>query len=87
MKYVIKPRSVQVWLDDRLLRETNSEDFDTQGFFRIYCYSGIDITSIKIRKSKDHGNFVPVPLDGYTNTLLFPGNDKIKDLVLLKKRQ
>lgn len=85
VRYVIKTHSVQVWLDHRLLRETKNEDFESGGFFRIFCYSGIDIASITITNSKDYGNFVPVHLDGYTNTSLFPGKDKIKNLLISKK--
>ncbi len=82
IRYVIKQNSVQVWLDDRLLRETKSEGISTDGFFRIYCYSGIDISSIKIKGSRDYGNFVPVPIDGYVNESLFPANDRIKDILV-----
>ncbi len=82
VRYVIKEHNIQVWLDDRMLRETSSETFNTRGFFRIHLYPGIDIASIKIKSVRDYGNFVLVPIDGYVNTSSFPGKDKIKRILV-----
>ncbi|MCM8759359.1 MAG: hypothetical protein NC906_06270 [Candidatus Omnitrophica bacterium] len=81
IRYVIKPSSVQVWIDDRLLREKTDGDFIKEGFFRITCYQGIDINSLKLNSFKDYGKFVPVPIDGYTNTSFFPGKDKVEKII------
>ncbi|MCX7705102.1 MAG: hypothetical protein N2115_02435, partial [bacterium] len=85
IRYVINKSGVQIWLDDRLLRETPCNGLNTEGFFRVQCYHGIDIAGLKISAVRDYNKFVPIPIDGYVNTKSFPGSDSIKNIVELKK--
>jgi len=85
IRYVLRQNCLQVWLDDRLLREIKGPSINPAGFIKIYCYEGVAISSIKINHAEQNTKFEPIPIDGYTNAGDFPKNDRIAKILILHK--
>ncbi|MCM8763781.1 MAG: hypothetical protein NC830_00210, partial [Candidatus Omnitrophica bacterium] len=86
IRYVIHQNNLQIWIDDRLLREIQGDWVSTEGFVKIYCYEGVAISSIKTSSAEKYTKFLPVPLDGYLNASYFPAKDKIERLLIPYER-
>jgi len=75
LRYVLRKDNVQVWLDDRLLREVTGADAISEGHFRLSFWQGLEMASVRVRGlPPDDPLFEPVPLDGYLTASKPAGN-------------
>ncbi len=85
LRYVLRKDNVQVWLDDRLLREVTGADAVPEGYFRLHFWEGLQIASVRTRHLPPVDPlFETVRLDGYLNAskseneAIKPGETKIR---------
>jgi hypothetical protein len=74
LRYVLRKNAIQVYLDDRLLRDGRDPKLDTTGHFRLRLYNNMQLASLSIRElPPEEERFEMVPLAGYVNSGSFQG--------------
>src|SRR5205807_1361077 len=66
LRYVLRKKAFQVYLDDRLLQERHG--IDTDGLIRLTLYEGVQLASVRVRSLPDEDSrFETVQLGSYLN--------------------
>ncbi len=74
LRYILRKNVVQVYLDDRLLRDGRDPKLDTTGHFRLRLYNNMQLASLSIHDlPPEEPRFETVPLAGYVNAGQFQG--------------
>ncbi len=74
LRYILRKNVVQVYLDDRLLRDGRDPTLDTTGHFRLRLFDNMRLASLRLRElPPEEPRFETVPLAGYVNAGQFQG--------------
>ena len=74
LRYILRKNGVQVYLDDRLLRDGRDPKLDTTGFFRMRLYNNMQLASLRILDAPtEDPRFETVALAGHVNAGQFQG--------------
>jgi hypothetical protein len=80
LRYVLRKNVVQVYLDDRLLRDGRDPKLATTGYLRLRLYPNMQLSSLTIHElPPEEQRFEMVPLASYVNAGQFQGQALKRD--------